>query len=94
MSDSRLLPLLYGFINLAIAASAVLAVRALYRLSFHPLAKFPGPKLAAVTSLYGAYLDIIKGGDDCYIKLLPKLHDQYGTLLLHPIIEIFCSHQS
>ncbi len=49
-----------------------------YRLFFHPLAKFPGPKLAAATSLYSAYYDICTPG---LIKRLPELHRQYGPIV-------------
>lgn len=47
-----------------------------YRLAFHPLAKFPGSKLAAITGLYEAYFDVIKGGK--YIFKIDELHKQYG----------------
>lgn len=51
---------------------------AVYRLFFHPLAAFPGPKLAAITVLYEAYYDVWKGGK--YIFKLNELHQKYGKI--------------
>jgi hypothetical protein len=48
----------------------------IYRLFFHPLAKIPGPKIAAATSLYEWYYDIALGGQ--YTFKLKKLHMEYG----------------
>jgi hypothetical protein len=47
-----------------------------YRLYLHPLAKFPGPKLAAITSFYEGYFEIVQNGQ--YSRQISKLHDQYG----------------
>ena len=49
-----------------------------YRIYFHPLAKFPGPKVAALTKWYEFYHDIIHKG--CFIWKLQELHDRYGIL--------------
>jgi hypothetical protein len=52
----------------------------LYRITLHPLAKFPGPKLAAATYQYEFYFDGIKGGS--YIYEISKMHDEYGRCTL------------
>ncbi|KAL2786798.1 cytochrome P450 [Aspergillus keveii] len=50
-----------------------------YRLYFHPLRKIPGPWLAAVTSWYEFYQDVILGGH--YVKEYPVLHARYGPVI-------------
>lgn len=52
-----------------------------YRCYLHPLARFPGPRLAAVTSLYEAYHEIVLNGQ--YSKKISELHDRYGMSPLH-----------
>lgn len=47
-----------------------------YRLLLHPLAQFPGPKLAAVTRYYEAYFDLIRNGQ--YTFKIVDLHKRYG----------------
>ena len=53
-------------------------VTGLYRLCFSPLAGFPGPKIAAATSWYEFYFDVIKRGK--YIYEIEKMHRQYGII--------------
>lgn len=45
---------------------------------FSPLAKYPGPKLAALTTWYEAYFDIWLGGH--FFKKMDGLHKEYGML--------------
>jgi len=59
------------------SAISLVASVVIYRLEFHPLASFPGPKLAAVSSLYRIYYDVYKGGR--FLNQLKQLHEQYGT---------------
>lgn len=61
---------------LAAAALAYGVGLLVYRLYLHPLAKFPGPKLAAVTSFYEGYYEIVLKGQ--YSRQISKLHDVYG----------------
>lgn len=49
----------------------------LYRIYFHPLAKFPGPKLAAISRYYEAYYDAWKQGH--YIFKIDEMHRKYGA---------------
>ena len=46
------------------------------RLYFHPLSKFKGPKIAALTRWYEFYHDVIRDGT--YVKYYPELHQKYG----------------
>jgi hypothetical protein len=48
----------------------------LYRLFFHPLARYPGPKLAAATNWYEFYYDVIQEGG--FTHQIQELHKQYG----------------
>ncbi|OTA88365.1 hypothetical protein M434DRAFT_80333, partial [Hypoxylon sp. CO27-5] len=47
-----------------------------YRLFLHPLARFPGPKLAAVSRWYEAYCDVVQNGQ--YTFKIAELHKRYG----------------
>lgn len=47
-----------------------------YRLFLHPLASFPGPKLAIATYCYEWYYDLLRGGQ--YTFKLKELHEKYG----------------
>ncbi|KAF8463431.1 putative P450 monooxygenase [Kalaharituber pfeilii] len=51
-----------------------------YRLSpFHPLARFPGPKVARATGWYRTYHDIWRGGN--MLDELKRLHKIYGPVV-------------
>ncbi len=55
---------------------AYLAVIGIYRLYFHPLAAYPGPKLAALTPWYEFYYDVVLDGKFLFQR--QKLHATYG----------------
>lgn len=78
-----------------------------YRLYSHPLASFPGPRLAAATFLYEFYYDVVKGG--MYIWEIERMHEQYGQCVcqfdvstwiplagasqLNEVPRAYCAHQ-
>ena len=61
-------------------------IKVIYRLYFHPLAKFPGPKLAGATYLYELYYDLYPHKLR-YLWQIEKLHQRYG-----PIVRINPAH--
>ncbi|KAH8897428.1 trichodiene oxygenase [Thozetella sp. PMI_491] len=71
-----------GLFSLLLSVSAAVIVVAyfvaviVYRLLLHPLARFPGPKLAAATRWYEAYYDVIQGGK--YEFKIAEMHKKYG----------------
>lgn len=48
----------------------------IYRLYFHPLAKFPGPKYAAISRWHEFYYEVVKQGQ--FTFKVQELHKQYG----------------
>lgn len=66
-------------------------VKAIYNISpFHPLSRFPGPKIVAATYAYEAYYDWIMGGR--YGKRIAAMHGKYG--MYSPSHEAQHGHQS
>jgi hypothetical protein len=62
---------------LCLSLGAFVCSRA-YSVYFGPLAKFPGPKLAAATLWYEFYYDVILKGR--YTFKIKELHEKYGML--------------
>lgn len=50
---------------------------AVYRLWLSPIAKFPGPKLAALTKWYEFYYEVVRNGQ--FTFHIQDLHKQYGV---------------
>jgi hypothetical protein len=77
-------PLLLPF-QMAISITAVgllfyPLVRIIYNAYFHPLSRFPGPRGAACTRLWLAYMEVGRGVS--LSTLRAELHQRYGTLPL------------
>ncbi|KIK58237.1 hypothetical protein GYMLUDRAFT_700480 [Collybiopsis luxurians FD-317 M1] len=67
------------YILLACFTLFYFAVQAIYRLFFHPLCRYPGPVLAAITGWYEAYHDIIRDGG--LVAELEMLHQRLGPVI-------------
>lgn len=55
-----------------------IVIGAVYRLYLSPIAKFPGPKLAALTLWYEFYYDVVKRGR--YTWKIREMHEKYGAV--------------
>ncbi|KAI1441145.1 cytochrome P450 [Annulohypoxylon stygium] len=66
---------LFSWPRLGMIAVLYFATLAFYRLFLHPLSRFPGPKLAAISRWYEAYYDVIQNGQ--YTFKIAELHKIY-----------------
>ncbi|KAI1389444.1 cytochrome P450 [Hypoxylon trugodes] len=79
-------PLDHGYsYSLAIIASVILLLYVLalafYRLYLSPLAKYPGPRLVALTQWYETYHDVFKQGGGRFIFEIARMHEKYGPIV-------------
>ena len=57
-------------------------LRSIYRITLHPLAKFPGPKLPAVTRWYEAYYEVfVDGTGGKFGEKIEEWHKKYGPIV-------------
>ncbi|KAL8803889.1 MAG: hypothetical protein Q9200_006034, partial [Gallowayella weberi] len=56
-----------------------LLFRSFYRLLLDPLSSIPGPSIAALTTHYQTYFNIIKGGQ--FLFKIRDLHEAYGPII-------------
>ena len=83
-SYARCLPTITNLtVIVALTITGSLTALALYRVFFHPLSQFPGPRLAAITGWYETYFDCLCGGT--FSKHVDDLHGQYGRPPKSPI---------
>src|SRR6266852_2254898 len=67
---------------LLVLIAAVLSWSAFYNVYLHPLARFPGPKLAAASKYWLFYQEFVKGVSLSDVR--DKLHAQYGVFRFFP----------
>ncbi|KAL9050776.1 MAG: hypothetical protein Q9162_006427 [Coniocarpon cinnabarinum] len=66
---------------IALDVLAFFIVLVVYRLWFHPSAKFPGDKIAGMTKWYEFYYDVVKKGGGQYTYKVEEAHRKYGPVV-------------
>ncbi|KAI0791420.1 cytochrome P450 [Abortiporus biennis] len=80
VSAQHIIPHLFTMFVATIVLVAIWTLASwIYNIYLHPLAKFPGPKLAAMTKLWRAHLELVQQGS-LYEKL-SQLHSVYGDVI-------------
>src|ERR1700753_1185421 len=69
----------FSLILLLSATICYLLCLTVYRFYLSPVAKFPGPRLAALTFWYEFYYDVIRKGK--YTWKIQELHQKYGPIV-------------
>lgn len=67
----------YPVTSLAIGYVLYLLGLVVYRLYFHPLARFPGPKYAAISRWHEFYYEVVKQGQ--FTFKIQDYHQKYGA---------------
>lgn len=65
--------------TLLIVLFATVIGNAIHNYYRNDLSRFPGPRLAAMTSFYQTYIEVIT--DSCFIQKLEELHAVYGEAM-------------
>ncbi|CAI6306864.1 unnamed protein product [Periconia digitata] len=65
--------------NVAAMVLVYIVTISIYRLTLHPLARIPGPKLAAITRYYEVYYDVLRNGQ--YTFKIAEMHKKYGPII-------------
>ncbi|KAF5026356.1 hypothetical protein F66182_1564 [Fusarium sp. NRRL 66182] len=68
-----------GLVVLFVLVGAHAIGLVLYRLFWHPLARYPGPKLAAATQWYETYYSVVRGGQ--FPFEVQRMHKKYGPVV-------------
>lgn len=79
----------YGTYGLTLGV-IIVSLTTAYRLFLHRLRVFPGPCLAAITSLYKTYYEVFKGGE--LLQHLIELHAIYGPVIRIAPNELHFNH--
>ena len=80
ISKTKDIKMVFNVLHFLVLGVAYPVLLVIYRLTLHPLAKYPGPRIAAATKWYEFYYDCIKGGGGLFSYEIDRMHEYYGTV--------------